>query len=126
MTDRNGVFTQLLKSACSGLNLSADELKDKYKDYPICLMEYIESAKHYNVIEVCFDEDVANIMFSINDGNICYHSSIYFDNNSDIDLFVDYLVEAAEYNFRESCWFIDGCYLKIKEVKKEIYFCCYK
>ncbi len=36
------------------------------------------------------------------------------------------LIEAAEYRFRKSCWLIDGCSLKIKEVKKEVYFCCCK
>lgn len=126
MTERNEIFTSILKNACSGLNLTIQEIKDKYKDYSICVMEYINSGKHDNGIEIYFDKEAANIIFTFNEENICDYTSIYFDDTGYIDLFVDYLIEAAEYSFRKSCWLIDGCFLKIKEVKKEVYFCCCK
>ncbi len=62
------------------------------------------------------DIEVANIVFTFNEENICDYSSIYFDDIGDIDLFVDYLIEAAEHSFRKSRWLIDSCSLKIKEV----------
>lgn len=38
MTIRNERFEKILKTAFSDLDISDNELKDKYKDYPICLM----------------------------------------------------------------------------------------
>jgi len=83
MQNQNIKFETLLEHASLTLGQSADELKEKYKDYPICLMDYIEKERHEYVIEVRFDNEEATISISFNDKNICDGSFLFLDINND-------------------------------------------
>lgn len=50
MQNQNTKFKILVEEACDVLGLSYQVLKDRYKDYPICLMEYIEKTIHEFII----------------------------------------------------------------------------
>jgi len=120
-------YKLMKEEACGSLGLSYQSLKDKYKDYPICLMEYIEKEIYERVIEVRFDNQLATFSLSFNKGNICDATFLFFDHVEHEDLFIEYLNKNTEYDFKRSSWIMIGCYLKVKpSIKYETAFCFYK
>lgn len=126
MQNRDNKYELLTEEACSVLGLPYEELKDKYKDYPICLMEYIEGSIYERVIEVRFDKEEATISISFNKNNICDASFMFFDNLKDEDSFIEYLNVDREYDFERSSWIMPDCNLKVKPSKYEMVFYYYK
>jgi len=126
MQNKNTKFETLLEHAWNTLGQSAEELKGKYKDYPICLMDYIEKEAHEYVIEVRFDNEEATISTSFDSENICNGSFLFLDTDSDEELLIDHLIEMANYNFRKSSFKLPLCLLKIKESKDNLIFYLYK
>lgn len=122
MHNQNRKFETLLQHAATALGLSDAQLKDRYKDYPICLMEYIEKGIHKHVIEVRFDDEAAIISVSFDSENNCDASSLFLDSPEDEEHLIEHLVDCADYNFRTSRFRLPACYLKIKETKSIICF----
>jgi len=117
MQNKNTKFEILLEHAWSIFGQSAEELKEKYKDYPICLMEYIEEEVHEHVIEVRFDTEEATISISFDNENNCDASFLYLDSVEDEDILIDHLIDSADYNFRKSNFKLPDCFLKVKETE---------
>lgn len=127
MQNQENIFEFLIKEACDTLGLTNQELKSKYKDLPICLMEYIENEIHEPIIEVRFDDRQATLSISFNKEDICDASFLFFDNMNDEDLFLEYVNERVDYDFKRSRWIMTGYYLKVKPpTKYETAFCFYK
>lgn len=126
MINQGNKFEILIEEICATLGLSYNTLKEKYKDYPICLMEYMENSIHENLIEVRFDNHLATFSLSFDKENICNGSFLFFDDIKDEDSFIEYLNEDTEYDFKRSCWTMIDCYLKVKPSKWETAFYFYK
>lgn len=119
---KNEKFDILLEHAWSALGQSAETLKEKYKDYPICLIEYIEKEVHEHVIEIRFDDEKAKISISFDSENNCNVSFLFLDSPEEEELLIDHLIDSADYNFRKSSFKLPACSLKIKETKSETCF----
>lgn len=126
MQNQENNFEMLIEESCAALGLSYQELKDKYKDYPICLMEYIEKEIYERVIDVRIDTEKATFSLSFDKENICNGTYLFFDNLTDEDSFIEYLNVDTEYDFKRSSWIMPDCYLKLKPSKYETAFCFYK
>lgn len=126
MQNQNNKFQILTKEACSVLGLSYQAVKDKYKDYPICLMQYIEKEADEQIIEVCFDNHLATISISFDKENNCDGLFLFLDNPKDEDSFIEYLTTGEKYDFKCSCWTISNCFIKLKPSKYETAFCFYR
>ena len=122
MKNQNTKIETLLEHAWSTLGQSVEELKEKYKDYPICLMEYIEKEVHEHVIEIRFDTEEATISISFDSENNCDASFLFLDSTEDEELLIDHLIDSADYNFRKSSFKLPSCSLKVKETKSETCF----
>lgn len=126
MQNSDNKYELLKREACDTLGMSYQELKEKYKDYPVWLMEYINGNIYERVMEICFDKEDASISISFNTNNFCNVSILYFDNLNDEDLFIEYLNKVTQYDFKRSRWIIADCYLMLKPTKHEMAFCYYK
>lgn len=126
MKNRNIKFETLLEHASLALGQSIDELKGKYKNYPVCLTDCIEKETHSCVVEVRFENEEATISISFDSENICDGSFLFFDKNEEEDLLIDHLIEMADYNFKKSFFKLPNCFLKIKESKHSLTFYLYK
>lgn len=126
MQNQNNKYKPLIEEVCSMLGLTYQELKDKYRDYPICLMEYIEGNANERVIEVRFDSQEATVSISFDKEDICNASFLFFDNEADEDSFIACLIEDNDYDFKRSCWIADNCYLKAKPSKYGMAFYFYR
>lgn len=119
-------FEMLIEESCDALKLAYQELKDKYKDYPHCLMDYIKKGVCELVIEVRFDEQLATLSFGFDENKNCNASFLFFDNANDEDSFIEYLNEDTGYDFKRSCWIMPDCYLKVKPSIHRLSFYFYK
>lgn len=126
MQNQNAKFKILVEEACSVLGSSYKELKDKYKDYPICLIEYIEKEIDDQIIEVRFDNHLLTISLSFDKENNCDGAFLFFDNLDDEDSFLEHLHENADYDFKWSRWTMINCFLKIEPSKHETAFHFYR
>lgn len=122
MKNQNTKIGTLLEHASTTLGRSEKELKEKYKDYPICLIEYIEKEVHEHVIEIRFDIEEATISISFDGENNCDASFLFLDSPEDEGLLIDHLVNSTDYNFRKSSFKLPSCSLKVKETKSETCF----
>lgn len=107
-------YELLIEEASNTLGLSYQELKEKYKDYPHCLMEYLEKEVHEYVIEVHLEKEEATISISFNKEHICDASFMFFDSVTDEDSFIEYLNGYTNYDFKHSCWIMANYYLRVK------------
>lgn len=119
-------FKQLIENASSVLKLSCDELINNYKDYPIYITEYIENEVHEHYVKIRFDKPGATLSCYLNEKKSCNHACLLLDTNSNEDLFIDHLIDNADYNFKKSSWLLNDCYLKIKECDDNSHFYFYK
>lgn len=126
MQNQENKYRLLAREACGALDLSYEELKDKYKNYPVCLMEYMDGSIFERVIEVAFDSQEATTSLHFDKNNICNGSFISFHNPKDEDSFINYLNECRQYDFKRDRWIMMGCYLKAKPSKYEMLFYFYK
>lgn len=115
----NNHFVDLIKHASSVLNLSISQIKEKYMQYPMCLMDYIEKDIHEKSIEIRFDKDEVTLTCTFNEEGNCNTTFLFPDNDVLIDDFVSYLTEHHDYNFVRSRFMLGNCYLKVKELKEQ-------
>lgn len=114
MQNRDNKYELLIGEACGALGLSYQELKDKYKVYPHCLMDYIENEVYDPVIEVRFDEQLATLSFNFDENKSCTASFLFFDKPDDEDSFIEYMNKDKEYDFKKSRWMIENYYIGAK------------
>jgi len=122
MHEQINKFEILSGYATSLLGKEENELREKYKDYPIYVIDYIKKDEYEHMMEVRFDSEEATITISFDEKNICDNSFLFFDKEEDEELLIDYLVREADYNFRKSCFKLPSCFLKIKDTKPETCF----
>lgn len=122
MRNQHAKFDTLLEHAWSTLGQSEDHLKEKYKDFPVCLIEYIEKGVHDPIIEVRFDNENATISISFDSKNNCNASFLFLDSTEEEELLINHLIDSADYSFRKSSFKLPSCSLKIKETKTETCF----
>lgn len=126
MQNQNNTFELLTEEACSTLDLSYQAVKDKYKDYPICLMQYIEKDVNELIVEVRFDTHLATISLSFDPENNCNGFYLFLDNPKDEDSFIEYLNTGEKYDFKCSHWAANNYFIKLKPSKYETAFCFYR
>lgn len=122
MENQNTKLEILLEHAWSALGQSEDKLKDRYKNYPVYLIECIEKEIHELILEIRFDHEEATLSISFdskNESDVCF---LFLDSTVDEELLIDYLVRSEDYNFRTSSFQLPSCSLKIRETKNEVCF----
>lgn len=119
-------FEMLIEESCGALKLTYQQLKEKYKDYLHCLMEYIEKGVSTPVIEVRFKEQLATLSFGFNESKHCTAAFLFFYNVNDEDSFIEYLNEDTGYDFKRSSWIMPDSYLKVNPSICTLSFYFYK
>lgn len=112
-------YTELIGHASSVLKLSLSQIKEKYIDYPLCLMDYIEKDIHEKSIEVRFDKEGVTLTCTFNNEGNCDSTFLFPDSDQLIEDFVDYLTDNHDYSFVRSRFMLGNCYLKVKELKEQ-------
>lgn len=103
-TARNGYYSGLCNELAILLKLSFSEIKRKYANFPICLMNYHEKGVEEKYIEIRFDEEELTVTCTFDEEGTCDCIYLFPDKDEPLKNFVNDLKEAYEYDFIKSRW----------------------
>lgn len=111
----NGYYASVCDELALLLHLSFSEVRNKYTNYPICLMEYIEKEVHQKTIEIRFDSKEFTITCEFDSNEKC--NSIYLlpDKREALDGFIHYLKESYDYDFIKARWNILNYHIHVND-----------
>lgn len=118
--DNNNVgindYANLLQQINSLLNITLPEIKNKYRDYPHCLIDYFEKDVTEKSIEIRFDKEEYTMTCVFNIEGKCNIIYLFPDENETIEKFISYFKQTYDYNFIKNRWKASDIYIKIKEL----------
>ena len=117
-TDLESYNSKFIEHASSVLKLSLPQIKEKYADYPLYLINYMEKDIHETSIEIRFDKENTTLTCTFNAAGNCDAIFLFPDNEKLIEEFVVYLTDHYDYSFMKSRFMLGDCYLKVKELKE--------
>jgi len=113
----------LTNHAVSVLNLFFKEIKVRFANHPICLMEYHEKGAYEKTIEIRFDPEQASLSCILNEEKICDIAYLFFDNHLTVGNYIQYLNENFTYDYLTAKWSISDWKISIKRVDGVTCFC---
>ena len=113
------LYSKIIEQASSVLKLSISQIKEKYTDYPLYLIDYIEKDIQEKSIEIRFSKEGITLTCTFDKDGNCDKSFLFPDDDQLIEGFVSYLTDHHDYSFMRSRFMLGNCYLKIKELKEQ-------
>ena len=113
------LYSKIIEQASSVLKLSISQIKEKYTDYPLYLIDYIEKDIQEKSIEIRFSKEGITLTCTFDKDGNCDESFLFPDDDQLIEDFVSYLTDHHDYSFMRSRFMLGNCYLKIKELKEQ-------
>lgn len=113
------LYSKIIEQASSVLKLSISQIKEKYTDYPLYLIDYIEKDIQEKSIEIRFSKEGITLTCTFDKDGNCDESFLFPDDAQLIEDFVSYLTDHHDYSFMRSRFMLGNCYLKIKELKEQ-------
>lgn len=110
-------YSEIIEQASSVLELSISQIKEKYTDYPLYLIDYIEKDIQEKSIEIRFHKEGITLTCTFNKDGNCDGSFLFPDDGRLVEDFIGYLTNYHDYSFMRSRFILGNCYLKIKELK---------
>lgn len=123
-TLNTSIYTQYINHLGDILKLSRDEVTKRYKNYPLCLTQYIEKNKHEFITEIRFDEDEITISCVFNTEGQCTSAALFPDNNQVIEDLVSHINIHYPFDFIKKRWSVSHYYIKVKEFECEENYLC--
>lgn len=115
-------FAELIKYVCDTKHIAYTDIKTRFADFPICLMEYIENDIHEKVIEVRFGDYKATLSATFDEKDMCDFAILFPDRIENIDKLLLYLSETYDYDFLKGSWMLPNCYMSVRESREGIIF----
>lgn len=113
------LYSKIIEQASSVLKLSISQIKEKYTDYPLYLIDYIEKDIQEKSIEIRFHKEGVTLTCTFDKDGNCDESFLFPDDDQLVEDFVSYLTDHHDYSFMRSRFMLGNCYLKIKELKEQ-------
>lgn len=113
------LYSKIIEQASSVLKLSISQIREKYTDYPLYLIDYIEKDIQEKSIEIRFHKEGITLTCTFDKDGNCDESFLFPDDAQLIEDFVCYLTDHHDYSFMRSRFMLGNCYLKIKELKEQ-------
>ena len=110
-----GYYYQL-QQITSLLNLSLLEIRQKYINYPYCLIDYFEKGVEEKSIEIRFDQEEFTLTCLFSNEGKCEFVYLFPDKNEYVKGFISYLEITQNYDYLMNRWAIPGCYIKAKAI----------
>ena len=128
MNTRNIDFGYLIEQMCVAFGETHAQVLERYKDYPMCLMEYKDNNDHGEHIRVEFDKQKGSVTYFFDDNKMLELTSLCLHQPSDIELLILFLVRYTDYyDYLKNHWVIDRCfYLTVKQEDYCTHFICQK
>lgn len=114
MNNNKTNYTDLIKSANSLLNLSLQKIKEDYRSFPICLIEYQEKDIHRKSIEIRLDKDDLTITCLFDSDDICRWVYLFTDKKETTESIISFLKDSYTFDYNKNRWIIPRSYVRIK------------
>jgi hypothetical protein len=107
----------LLELPKSLLNLSLQEIREKYTNHSICLIEYIEKDINEKTIEIRFDKEEVTLSGLFDSKGICIKSYLFPDKNELVENLIVYLAQTYDFDYMENKWTVQQhCHIKAQKL----------
>ena len=93
------LYFKIIEQASSVLKLSISQIKEKYTDYPLYLIDYIEKDIQEKSIEIRFHKEGVTLTCTFDKDGNCDESFLFPDDAQLIEDFVSYLTDHHDYSF---------------------------
>lgn len=111
------VFTGLTQTVTDIFNSTYSDLKYKYQQCPVCLIEYNNREDlEKKVVEIRFEEERATVSCIYRRNNKCEALWIFFDNHFDVVKYLDFLKNNFVYDYFTCRWLISDYFMTFKKV----------
>lgn len=115
-------LNKLIEHACGVKHIIYNDIKNKFADFPICLMEYIEKDVHEKVVEIRFGDYKATLSTTFDEKDMCDFAILFPDRIENIDQVLLFLSEKYDYDFLKGSWMLPNCYMSVRESREGIVF----
>jgi len=116
-------YFKLSQQATSTLDCEFDDLKEKFPDKSIFSIKHrTKKGVWERIAEIRFDEDKATVTCHFNDSGICYGAYIFFDEENDINSYIEFICRNFVYNYSVSRWLVHSSLMSIQKVDEIIGF----
>lgn len=109
-------YYYLLQQITSLLNLSLPEIRQKYINYPYCLIDYFEKDMQEKSIEIRFAQEEFTMTCLFSSDGKCEFVYLFPDKNEYVERFISYLEITQSYDYLMNRWTTPGCYIKAKAI----------
>jgi len=109
-------YYYLLQQITSLLDLSLPEIRQKYRNYPYCLIDYFEKDVEEKSIEIRFDQEEFTITCLFSDEGKCQSVYLFPDKNEYVTKFISYLEITQSYDYVKNRWTAPSCYIKAEAI----------
>mgnify|MGYP006947725368 FL=1 len=92
-------YYYLLQQITSLLNLSLPEIRQKYINYPYCLIDYFEKNVEEKSIEIRFDQEAFTMTCLFSNEGKCEFVYLFPDKNEYVKGFISYLEITQNYDY---------------------------
>jgi len=113
------IISKLISYAGSTLRITLPELKRRFKDYPLCQIDYIERDLQEYLVEIRFDNEQATLSCMFDHDLKCNGSFLFFDDSDGLDDCINYLKSMHIYDFISCRWQLPDCYLSLKKAERD-------
>jgi len=118
--DQTHIISKLISYAGSTLKQTLPVIKNKFRDFPICLLDYTENEKKENLIEIRFDSEQATLSCMLNEDSTCNNSFLFFDQTEHLNECINYLRTVYEYDYISCRWELPVSYLSLEKAGRDI------
>lgn len=117
-------FVEMAGCACSLLKLGVDDITARFRDFPVCIMDYTDGGMCEKFVDVLFEDKRCAFSISFNDCGLCDMIMLYFGNRVGLFDIVSALNGKYAYDYGNRCWLLGGCFLKlnVRGAKTEFLF----
>lgn len=109
-------YYDLLQLITSLLNLSLQEIRQQFADYPCRLIDYLENGVEEKSIEIRFGVDELTLTCLFSNEDKCKSVYLFPDKNEYVKGFISYLEISLDYDYFKNRWTASGCYIKAKRI----------
>lgn len=118
-------YADILQRINALYNLTLPDIKNRYADYPHCVMDYFENGEEDKSIEIRFDQEKLTITYTFDSDEVCDCIMLFADEEGTIHELIPYLGKLYDYDFILTRWIAPGCYISIKRLTQSICDICF-
>lgn len=108
----------LIEHIKSVLNLSEKQIREKFAEYPVCLMEYIDQEVNEKSIEVRFDKEEATLTCIFDDEGVCSQVFLFSDKIEMLEELITLFEKFYTYDCIRNKWIASDYSIRVKPIAR--------